>query len=221
MSFRSTLIQKISFASGLIIVILLMANGCGKSETTQSGSILSGASPQKSSERPDIPGAVPQEDRSNIVTVNDSVAGIDRTKIALPNASDRSVSGEDEIVPEIIRLTFARSVLDRNPVNEVTRVPLSVGKIYTYTVVKSGVQDTIYHVYKYQDHEIARVPILVGVSQTWRTWSTKYLEKNRMGKWDVEIQSRTRVILAKKSFTVVVHLPELLDEPVLSTRNIP
>ncbi|MFQ6611402.1 MAG: DUF2914 domain-containing protein, partial [Fidelibacterota bacterium] len=72
----------------------------------------------------------------------------------------------------------------------------------------SSTRDTIFHVYKFRGEEIARVPITVGKSPYWRTWSTKRLDKIWLGSWDVEIQSKDGRVLAKKSFTLVENLPD-------------
>ncbi len=105
--------------------------------------------------------------------------------------------------PEIVSIKFTSGVSERNPVDELQVVPLSLQRIFTHTVVSSSRQDSIVHVYKFDGEEVARVPMKVGASPTWRTWSSKYLDPLWVGNWTVEIQSVDGTVLAQKSFEVV------------------
>ena len=108
--------------------------------------------------------------------------------------------------PAVKSLRICSAVADREPVDDLTDVELDMGKIYTHTAISSEQADTIYHVYKFEGKEIARVGLYVGESPRWRTWSSKRLDPIWVGDWAVEIQSGTGDILAAKHFTVV-HSP--------------
>ncbi|NQU66387.1 MAG: DUF2914 domain-containing protein [Candidatus Marinimicrobia bacterium] len=207
MTSNLTFIKKISFAIGVVIITLLMANACTKTESSKSYT--------KNTKKQ----AIPMTERSvkKYPKLN-TESSPEKTEVTIdespiqptenqPDSSTISAT-EPEVLPEIVRFTFTSSVSERNPVDELTLVPLSLGKVFTHTVVNSSVQDTIVHVYKFQGEEVARVPIQVGASHTWRTWSTKRLDKIWLGAWDVEIQSKTGVVLAKKSFILVEKLSE-------------
>ncbi|NOZ09258.1 MAG: DUF2914 domain-containing protein [FCB group bacterium] len=102
-------------------------------------------------------------------------------------------------------------VIDRNPADSLDTFDISAGRVFTHTAVASARPDTIYHVYKFEGTEIARVPLYVGISPRWRTWSSKWLASAWIGNWTVEVQSVTGHVLAEKTFTVQT-APENGDE---------
>ncbi|MBC8213347.1 MAG: DUF2914 domain-containing protein [Candidatus Marinimicrobia bacterium] len=111
---------------------------------------------------------------------------------------------EEKIIePEIVTLSVCTDIIDREPVNDLENIELSSQKIYTHTVVKSSKMDTIFHVYKFGDEEIAKVALSIGESPRWRTWSSKYLDPIWVGDWSVEVQTKLGTVLATKLFSVI------------------
>ena len=118
--------------------------------------------------------------------------------------------------------TICSDVVDRNPIDALTEVDMSLGKIYTHTTISSETENTIHHVYKFGDETIAKVTLSVGNSPSWRTWSSKYIDPIWEGQWTVEVQSDNGNVLASQSFAVMQAVeetpadeekPEELDEP--------
>jgi hypothetical protein len=114
-----------------------------------------------------------------------------------------NIVSDQEIDQEIVKLVISSGVKDRVPFDDLLVVPFSIGRVYTFTVVSSEYETTIVHIYKYEGKEVARVPLTVGKSAYWRTWSSKYIEKSRLGEWTVEIQTEEGKVLANRQFKVI------------------
>ena len=61
--------------------------------------------------------------------------------------------------------------------------------------------DTVFHVWRWGDREMARVPLEVK-SARWRTWSTKRILDEWRGEWHVDITDRDGIILTRLEFAV-------------------
>ena len=103
---------------------------------------------------------------------------------------------------QVVDLTVTSGISERVPIDSLNDIELGLGKIYTHTAVASDYPDTIVHVYFFQDMELARVPLQVGASQHWRTWSSKNLYHSWVGPWEVQIQNLDGTVLARHNFEV-------------------
>lgn len=61
--------------------------------------------------------------------------------------------------------------------------------------------DTVFHVWRWGDREMARVALEVK-SARWRTWSTKRILDEWRGEWHVEITDNDGVVLTRLEFAV-------------------
>lgn len=93
-------------------------------------------------------------------------------------------------------------VEDRQPVESDTSFTNEVGQLYCFTKV-NGDQDStlISHVWYYNDKEVTNVELKVK-SKAWRTWSSKKIAADLIGKWRVDVLSSTGEVLASKKFIV-------------------
>lgn len=100
------------------------------------------------------------------------------------NQQQREQGGE----PEVARAQFASDVQNREPVDEVSD-SFSAGQdpLYFFTEINNGDGETITHVWKHDGEVMAEVPLQVGGSDSWRTWSSKELMPDWDGEWTVEV----------------------------------
>ncbi len=68
-------------------------------------------------------------------------------------------------------------------------------------VVGAAEPDTVFHVWRWGDREMARVALEVKGAR-WRTWSTKRILDEWRGEWHVDIEDRDRVVLTTLDFSV-------------------
>ena len=99
-------------------------------------------------------------------------------------------------------MAICSSVEERQPVGTDTAFVKTVGQLFCYVKV-GGESDSssISHVWYYDDKEMAKVELSVK-GKTWRTWSSKRIAEDWVGKWKVEVTSGTGDVLMTKEFTV-------------------
>lgn len=99
-------------------------------------------------------------------------------------------------------IRICTSVEDRQPVGADTSFDSDVGKLFCFTKL-SGDQESavIYHVWYYNDKEMARTELSVR-AKTWRTWSNKTILNTWTGNWRVDVLSSDGNVLGSMEFTV-------------------
>ncbi len=103
-------------------------------------------------------------------------------------------------------------VEDRQPSGVGTVFSDDLGKIYCFTKI-GGAEGAayVYHVWYFQNKEIARVELPVK-SPSWRTWSSKTLNMG-LGNGRVEIVSESGAILGKAEFEIqAAQKPEKVEK---------
>jgi len=112
------------------------------------------------------------------------------------------IYAQEEDTLQVTEMKFCKTVQDREPVGVDTVFADTVKQVYCFTLIE-GAQDTtsITHVWYYGDEKRAEVHLKVG-SIRWRTWSSKRIMKEWLGKWRVEVISAEGKILRTKEFDI-------------------
>lgn len=99
-------------------------------------------------------------------------------------------------------IEICTSIEDRVPVGVETSFSADIEKLYCFTKIVSNQDEvTVFHVWKYNDQEMARV-LLSTKAKVWRTWSSKRILPQWTGKWRVDIESPDGTLLGSKEFEV-------------------
>ena len=107
---------------------------------------------------------------------------------------------DQKLIAEEIKICTA--IEDREPVGVDTIFADSLEKLYCFTKIVGATDTTsIYHVWYFGDEEKAKVNLPIK-SSSWRTWSSKIIAKDWMGKWHVEITTEEGDLLGKKEFEI-------------------
>ena len=107
---------------------------------------------------------------------------------------------EQKLVAEEIKICTA--IEDREPVGIDSIFADTLEKLYCFTKIVGATDTTsIYHVWYFGDEEKAEVNLPIK-SGSWRTWSSKIIAKDWMGKWHVEIITEEGDLLGKKEFEI-------------------
>ncbi len=104
-------------------------------------------------------------------------------------------------------------VENRQPSGVGTVFPDNLDKIYCFTKI-GGAEGAayVYHVWYFENKEIARVKLPVK-SKSWRTWSSKKLNMG-LGNGHVEIVSENGAVLGKAEFEIqAARKPEAVEKP--------
>ena len=103
---------------------------------------------------------------------------------------------------KVVGMEFAVAIQNREPIGVSDRFPPDIGKVYCWTKIQATTVPTrIYHVWIYDDKEMARVELDITY-HTFRTWSSKNILPQWKGKWTVVIEDEYGNKLAEKSFEI-------------------
>ncbi len=90
----------------------------------------------------------------------------------------------------------------RQPVEPGDKFPADVGRLYCFTKIAGAEKETeIKHLWYHGDNLLATVTLPVK-SSSWRTWSSKAIEKTRKGKWKVEIKDAEDKLITTLYFII-------------------
>ncbi|WP_457640072.1 DUF2914 domain-containing protein [Persephonella sp.] len=102
----------------------------------------------------------------------------------------------------VLDMQFAVAIQDREPIGISERFPPDIGKVYCWTKVSAdNVPTKIYHVWYYNDREVARVELGITYS-VFRTWSSKTILSQWVGTWKVVVEDENGNPVAEKSFEI-------------------
>ncbi len=103
---------------------------------------------------------------------------------------------------KVDEMSVCTSIDERLPVGTDTSFVKTVGQLFCF-VKLSGESDatSIYHSWIHNDKEMAKVELSVK-GKTWRTWSSKRISEDWVGKWKVEVSSATGEVLMTKEFVI-------------------
>ena len=99
-------------------------------------------------------------------------------------------------------IQICTSVEDRAPVGVDTSFSSDTEQLYCFTkIVSNQDEGSIFHVWLYNDRVMARVE-LPTKSKTWRTWSSKRIVPSWTGKWRVDVETPSGMLLGSKEFEI-------------------
>ncbi len=99
----------------------------------------------------------------------------------------------------ISKAVFAKSVEDRAPIEIVTEMDNSLGKIYFFTNIRHLTGDKITHRWIYKDKVKAEISFDIK-GKRWRVWSSKNLWHTWIGAWQVDVLNAKGDVLLSKTF---------------------
>jgi len=104
---------------------------------------------------------------------------------------------------EVGRIKVCKDIIDREPVGADTNFDAYVDKLFCFTkIIDVAAPPTqIYHVWFYENAEVARVPLNIGGVQ-WRTYSSKTIPPTMVGNWQVLILGPDENIIESVEFIV-------------------
>ena len=103
---------------------------------------------------------------------------------------------------KVNRFVLTTGIDDREPIDEVMNFPMETQKAFAFIEVgqvEFNTQVTV--VWSYKGEEVALVPLMIGASSRWRTYSSKNIG-GLVGDWKVELISEAGEILTATEFVV-------------------
>ena len=110
-------------------------------------------------------------------------------------------TGEDLDI-SVVELVITDAIKDREPVKEPSEPTAAPARLFAFTRIDSKAVHTITHVWYRNDERVADIPLNIGISPAWRTWSSKAIPPTGPANWRVEIVSQDGTRLAEARFTL-------------------
>ncbi|OUS28617.1 hypothetical protein A9Q99_11420 [Gammaproteobacteria bacterium 45_16_T64] len=131
------------------------------------------------------------------------------SELSLSSPSAGTIEPEKPVVEilsaDINRAIFSHTVdSDKEPTQAISRTvtidPSGLTKVHFFTEINNRAGDTFTHTWFRDGKKIVKVRIPIG-SDTWRCSSSKYLDKNMAGNWEVKITDKKGDLVASGAFT--------------------
>lgn len=117
--------------------------------------------------------------------------------VALNLASSPAMAEGSIVVRNFV---LSHGIHEREPISETETFNVEDGKAFAFARIQNtGDPTLVSFVWEYGDTVHATVPVNVGASPGWRTWSTAKL---RSGNWRVKLVDDQGEVLLEKAFTV-------------------
>lgn len=114
----------------------------------------------------------------------------------------QSLTAQVSATVAVEEMVFCAAVEERVPIGADTVFLGTVGTVYCFTKLSSSEDSTtIAHVWYYNEQEMARVNLNV-LAKSWRTWSSKTILEEWIGKWRVDVVSEAGEVIESKGFEV-------------------
>lgn len=122
---------------------------------------------------------------------------------AIAHLSDGGVSAPAEVLPEVTLIETGTGISNRALVGEGARFEADGGRVYTRIVVDNpGPEASMVMIWRRSGRVVQSLPVTVGTSPRWRTWSYKTMRPRDAGKWTVEVADAEGTVVARAAFTV-------------------
>lgn len=132
------------------------------------------------SDRPDLTAdTTPAPDDSKEPAEGEITYSASVEPVESPSAEDLS----------ILEARICEGINEREPVAPGDVFPSDINALYCFSRVKSNDSTEIKHIWYHNGEPVAEVPLNIGVSTGWRTFSSKTISATDKGNWKVEIVS--------------------------------
>jgi hypothetical protein len=104
--------------------------------------------------------------------------------------------------PSVKRFTLARSIIEREPVGSIDSITTDtkgVAVIYAFSEVINMRDRTLYYHWFSNEKPVAKVRVGIG-ADSWRSYSSKYINEKMKGSWVVELRTADGQKLASAKF---------------------
>lgn len=104
----------------------------------------------------------------------------------LPAFAAAEATAEHQSKGSVARSAFTTAIVDREPVDNLVRVPNTVTRLYYFTDLRDLEGQIVTHRWEYQGQVMAEVKFRVA-GPRWRVYSSKNLLPEWSGKWTVMV----------------------------------
>lgn len=96
----------------------------------------------------------------------------------------------------VARAHFTSAVSEREPVDQLERLPAAAERVYFFTDLRDMPGQTAIHRWEYEGEVMAELAFEIG-GPRWRVWSSKRMEPQWSGRWRVRVVNPAGDLLAQ------------------------
>lgn len=104
-----------------------------------------------------------------------------------------------QATPFVAQSAFTTQVVQREPVDNITRLSMSANRIYYFADLRNLGGQTVTLRWEYRGHVVSQMPFKVG-GPRWRVYSLKTLKPSQAGEWKASVVNADGVTLAVNTF---------------------
>ena len=124
--------------------------------------------------------------------------------ITIPLSQVVTSKAQETASLEVAAATMCTDVVDREPVGAGNTFEVSLGKVYCFTSIIGAHNPTeLTHVWYFGDIERARVNLAIK-AYSWRTYSSKRIQKHEIGDWHVDVLGPEGELLKILQFKIIL-----------------
>lgn len=146
-------------------------------------------------------------DDSVIVTIVDETPLSDTVSIEVEKAADTRDEEPVQLELRVNSLLMCENMIDslRKPVNTRKEFPVTLSRVYCYSGIRNALSErTILYEWYFKDKYIDTIPIKIGRSVHWRSWTYKTITEAQVGEWFVVLRDEiSHTALDTIHFTII------------------
>ena len=112
------------------------------------------------------------------------------------------VAFQSQAADGVARATFTTAIDNREPVDEISQLANDTTKVYYFTEIQGLNGQTITHRWEQNGEVQASVTFNIG-GDRWRIWSSKNIQPEWTGEWQVMVVDEAGNVLTQNSFNYV------------------
>lgn len=144
---------------------------------------------------------------SVIVTIVDETPLSDTVSIEVEKAAYTRDEEPVQLELRVNSLLMCENMIDslRKPVNTRKEFPVTLSRVYCYSGIRNALSErTILYEWYFQDKYIDTIPIKIGRSVHWRSWTYKTITEAQVGEWFVVLRDEiSHTALDTIHFTII------------------
>jgi hypothetical protein len=104
--------------------------------------------------------------------------------------------------PSVLEARICEGINNREPVAAGDVFSSDISPLFCFSRIKSSEPAEIKHIWYFNGAAVAEIPLSIGASSGWRTFSSKVIEPMEKGNWKVEIVTASGVPIKTIQFLV-------------------
>lgn len=144
---------------------------------------------------------------SVIVTIVDETPLSDTVSIEVEKVADTRDDEPVQLELRVNSLLMCENMIDslRKPVNTRREFPVTLSRVYCYSGIRNALSErTILYEWYFKDKYIDTIPIKIGRSVHWRSWTYKTITEAQVGEWFVVLRDEiSHTALDTIHFTII------------------